>query len=282
MKNCIKKQYKTQGFSDARPTFWLHFLVYGNGVEWMDAGLPTPNYFYRLENHRGTVMNKYGLAYLIDGFFLTKNSYEYLNDIVARFCLTLPIKERLKYPPRVEDMQHDRVRKLREFQNLQSLTKQYVPKLRGDMPQDNNKFWELKLWIEHRIRDNGGEGNFVPFEPFFEYAYEMYDWQDRSTAKSKCRNIWSWYYNRGWKYHMLQSPRKTKKEIYMTRRERALSNAKAREERTYKAVANLATGMFADEYRKKSGSWHIGKIAKAIGLSEKTVSKHLKRLSSDT
>ena len=90
-------------------------------------------------------MESYCIAYLIDGHFGTQIGYEYLNDIIARFSLTLPIKERLKHPPQEEDKQHDRIYKLKEFQNLKSMTRKYVPKLNGSMSGDDNTFWELKL-----------------------------------------------------------------------------------------------------------------------------------------
>ena len=35
--------------------------------------------------------------------------------------------------------------------------------------------------------------------------------------------------------------------------------------------------MFADEYKKKSGAWHIGKISEATGLHRTIVSKYLKQ-----
>lgn len=67
----------------------------------------------------------------------------------------------------------------------------------------------------------------------------------------------------------------------MTRQERALSNAKAREEKARNKVINCVTGLMAETYKKKSGSWHIGRIAEDTNLTEKTVSKHLKEIKED-
>jgi len=248
----------------------LHFVLKGDGTEWIDANLPTPNYFYRFNTLIGKSIDSYCIAYLIDGYFATPKGYEYLNDIIARFTLTLPIKERLKHPPKEDDKQHDYIYKLKAFQNLKSLTRKYVPKLNGSMAGDDNTFWELKLWIEHRIRDNGGEGSFVEFTGLLDHALEFYDFKDNSTAKAKCRNIWNWYEARGWTYHILKKSSKTEEEILMTRQERARSNAKAREEKTRKAVINAITGLYADEYKKKSGAWHIGKVAEATGVRTPT------------
>ena len=63
----------------------------------------------------------------------------------------------------------------------------------------------------------------------------------------------------------------------MTRQERARSNAKAREEKTRRTVINAITGLYADEYKKKSGAWHIGKVAEATGVSRNVVAKYIKQ-----
>jgi hypothetical protein len=145
------------------------------------------------------------------------------------------------------------------------------------MSGNDNTFWELKLWLEHRIRDNGGEGSYVEFDLLLSHALDFYEFKDRSTAKAKCRNIWNWYEARGFKYHMLKSEKKSKEEIYMTRRERAITNAHKKAERARKVVINVITGMFADEYKKKSGAWHYGKIAEATGLHREVVAKYVKQ-----
>lgn len=70
--------------------------------------------------------------------------------------------------------------------------------------------------------------------------------------------------------------KKPKEEVMATRRERALLNAEKREREARNKVINCVTGLMSSEYKKKSGAWHIGKIAKDVNLTEKTVSKHLK------
>jgi DNA-binding phage protein len=62
----------------------------------------------------------------------------------------------------------------------------------------------------------------------------------------------------------------------MTRRERALANNKKRYDEAHKTILSLATGMFADNYKKKDGSFNINKLAKDSGYSRKTIYKHLK------
>jgi len=157
------------------------------------------------------------------------------------------------------------------------MTKKYVPKLRGQEHKDDNTFWELKLWIEYGIQNNGGEGSFVVFASLLEHALEFYDFKDNSTAKAKCRNIWNWYEARGWTYHILKKSSKTEEEILLTRQERARSNAKAKAEKTRKAVINAITGLYADEYKKVNGKWHIKRIAEAINIDPRVVSKYIKQ-----
>jgi len=47
-------------------------------------------------------------------------------------------------------------------------------------------------------------------------------------------------------------------------------------EKNYRAVVNILTGLFHTEYQKKSGAWHIGKIATQLNLNRDTVSKYIK------
>jgi len=195
---------------------------------------------------------------------------------VARFSLTLDVKERLRHPPDEGDRQHDYIYKLRAFQNLKSMARKFVPRLQGVDNKDDNTFWELKLWIEYSIKNNGGEGHFVAFELLLEHALQFYEFKDTSTCRAKCRNIWNWYDKRDWTYHVLKrTSSKTEEEILMTRQERARSNAKAKAEKARKAVIN-ATGLYADEYKKVNGKWHIGKIVSATGVSRNIVAKYLK------
>ena len=62
----------------------------------------------------------------------------------------------------------------------------------------------------------------------------------------------------------------------MTRRERALTNAQEKYNKAHKKIMSLLTGMFKDEYKKKSGEWNITKIARDANVDRKTVYKHLK------
>jgi len=62
----------------------------------------------------------------------------------------------------------------------------------------------------------------------------------------------------------------------MTRTQRALKNSEARAQKTKRKVLNLVTGMFAEEYKKKSGKWNVSKIAIEAGVTRDSVRKYLK------
>lgn len=62
----------------------------------------------------------------------------------------------------------------------------------------------------------------------------------------------------------------------MNREERSRANAKLKHDKAKKLVINTVTGIFANEYKKPNGEWHIGKIAEATHLHRDTVAKHLK------
>ena len=74
--------------------------------------------------------------------------------------------------------------------------------------------------------------------------------------------------------YMREYRKNRKEQEDMTRKERAISNSKARAEKSKKRVLNLTTGMFAEDYKKKSGKWDITKIAKDANVSRDTVYKY--------
>jgi len=193
--------------------------------------------------------------------------------------LTLPVSERLMYAPREEHKQINTIYRLKDFRALKSLTKQYVPKLNSHMKGDDNTFWEVKLFIEHRIRDNGGEGSFVDFTTVFDHAMHFYEWKDTSTCKAKIRNIWNWYESRDWQYHILKKSSKTEEEILMTRQEHAKKMTAKRVQKAKNAVYQAMFGLEAFEYKKADNSYNISKIARDFKMSPKTVRKYVDELS---
>ena len=114
-----------------------------------------------------------------------------------------------------------------------------------------------------------------------EIGYETIGGKGLSTARAKAHNIAEWVYNY---YRTGKRVRKIKddKELAVTRRERALSNAKAQYEKAHRKILNATTGIFANEYKKKDGSWNILRLARELNMSKNTIKKHLKEIEPQT
>jgi len=61
----------------------------------------------------------------------------------------------------------------------------------------------------------------------------------------------------------------------MTRKQNITIINKKRAKRKEEAIYNTITGLFKHEYIKKSGKWHISKIAKDTNIARDTVAKYL-------
>ena len=270
-------------FLPHKPTYYVHFSVWGNGTEWLDAGLPTPNYFYHFQNVDGILGDRYGIGYIFDGMFTSKKSIRYLNDMIQRFIITLPIKERLMYRPDV--LVHGTVNKLEKFQNLESIPRngRIVPNLHQLSARHNTgRFWETKLWIEQEIKRNGGEGSPISFDMLIEVNFEYFKWKDLSTCRSFCRNLWNWYDKRDWEYHILnfRKSKFTEEEIManrITHINQVNANKIAKTQAKIKAV--LADMFVREQVRTKSGKPKAAAIANILEMDSRTVSKHLKEMS---
>jgi len=243
---------------------WLYFFLWdAQGDEFLEYNLSPPNYL--LHAQAGVF-----IGWLIKGYPATAKAREYFNDIIARFIIAYKQNkpERLPYKPNLEreaikdlNNTHD----LKEFQNLPSLYWANKKKIKSheSVGTIDQVFWAIKLYTEELIKEFG-EGIPVPYEIIQDYAFRnFFDRKDKSTLRAKCRNIWNWYNERGWK---------------MTRRERALTNAKSIKEKKRMQILNAITGIMKDEYLKEDGTWNIYKLTKDLGMSDNTVRKHIKTL----
>ncbi len=247
----------------------------GAGSEWQDANLPIPNYIYHA--NKG-----YFVAWQIDGYFGTQKGTEYLNDVIGRVLVTFVDNrpQRLPYKPDVKSADHyyPKIRRLKEFNGLDSLKNRSKAAVRADSFSDY-MFWAIKLFCEDLIRSQG----IVSYQQLEEFAYSNFEGKERSTLRAKCRSIFNWYEKRDWSIPVSTRVRKTKtdKELKMTRQERAKQNTAERAEKARSKVYEVVTGLMSPDYKKKSGSWHIGKIAKDTSLSSLTVSKYLKEFKAE-
>ena len=264
--------------TDLTKAFWLYFHILGDGAEWLEYGLPIPT----IHKH---INNGYFVGWAIDGFFGTRKGQKFLNDIIARFLLSfhnLGI-ERLPYKPSKAILNdknariYAKVYKLKAFsRQLKSLpTKQYTPK-RADSFEDFT-FWAIKLYAEDQIRATG----FIVYESLEDWALKQFlGRKERSTIRAKCRSVWNWYAARDFELPQKKHrPQKNYLEETMASRAENMKRISAQKaEKNKRAVINVMTGLYANDYKKKSGAWHFGKIAEATGLSSKTVAKIVKEV----
>jgi len=162
----------------------LSITIQGDGKEIFDYSLPHPLKYTRNGN-------RYTLEYALKGYFSTKSSYQYLNDIIARFTLSMKVLN--------TDISstEDTGIELSCFRGLKSI-KRANDYEKGDRGEDNI-FWSIKLYTEDLMRESG-EGNLIAYSLLESFAYSRFieRTKDRSTLRAKCRGIWNWYNDRDW------------------------------------------------------------------------------------
>jgi len=238
----------------------ISFTLKGDGLELFDYDLPQPHTYQRQDT------NTYRISYALNGTFSTLQGIRYLNDILARFTLSFEVLHTYKSFTTDEGIE------LSEFQGLKSIAK-FKNYEKVDNGQDNI-FWSIKLYTEALIKESRG---LVAYSLLESFALNRFvdRAKDKSTLKAKCRSIWNWYDEREWTIPT-RARKFTDEELSMSRAEGARKTTKIVVERTKKKILTILTGMFKDEYKKKSGEWNISKIAKDSGTSRNTVMKYIK------
>ncbi|MBD3799807.1 MAG: hypothetical protein IE883_08075, partial [Epsilonproteobacteria bacterium] len=155
--------------------FWLHLRASGDGLEIAEHDLPTPNYYQRIDE------GSYRVAWLLNGYFGTTKSRAYLNDIIARLSIALPIVNRLDFAPsKFEGVGHE----LKEFSSLPSLPRRTETSPNAHK-RDDAIFWAIKLESIHRIRMYG----WLDHDALWDWAHDIFitKAKDKSTLKAKVR-----------------------------------------------------------------------------------------------
>ena len=283
--------------------FIFFYIAGGNGDEWLQLYLPTPNLIIYPRNKNGVF-----IGYFIEGFFGTKKAKQFLTDIIKRFEKTflrlsnVGYVERIKHSPIIDEntnchFQMEVIYSLKDFSrildsldNKVSKKEEEIENLKiaraiGEKKVTDDALFDYMRFIAYDfVKANGKEALTREYlEQIGEIGNEVLNkTKEPSTIRAKAKSIYNWiienYNENGSGVNNWNYKRKTKndKELAMTRRERALSNSKKRYDEAHKKIISLATGMFADEYKKADGSYNINKIAKDTGYSRKTVYKHLR------
>jgi len=262
IKSIIKRNLNTK----------IAITINGDGSELFEYNLPQPHNYIR------TSLERYTIEYYLHGdFYCTNKAGEYLNDILARFTLSMQVIEAKAYIDKKYKGNTLKLYDNNRFNSLRSIAK-FQYKETVDNGKDN-VFWAIKLYTEHLIKESG-EGNLVAHSLIesFAFAHFIDRAKDKSTLKAKCRSIWNWYDARNWTIpKRYERDRKTYYEDTKMTRSEHMKNVKKKEEEANRIkVINAITGLMADEYKKKSGTWHIGRICEATNLSHNTVKKYIK------
>lgn len=240
---------------------WLYLSAVGDGLDLLEADIPAPNYYNRTHEN-----DAYSIAWLLDGYFHTRNNLEYLNDIIARMSLAVRIVRRFDFVPAnvIDFTPH----KLKEFQNLPSLPSKSRAEQQLGAKNEDLVFWALKLEAITRIRAYG----WLDYDAFELWAFNVFYTdvkrvKDASTLRAKCRSIHNWYQARGWKIES--------RNFTMTRTE---AMEKAREVKTERVKAKIQGAInILRLYGKKITA---KAVAIEAGISEPTAQKYIKQLKS--
>jgi len=227
----------------------LSIKIEGDGSEIFDYSLPHPSNYTRNGN-------KYTLEYTLNGYFSTKDSYEYLNDIIARFTLSMKVLD-----TKVSSSDDAGI-ELSHFRGLKSIqrAKNYE---NVDIGQDN-VFWSIKLYTEDLIRESG-EGNLIAYSLLESFAFSRFieRSKDKSTLKAKCRGIWNWYNEREWTIP-------TRKGQGMSRADGArIAHRKKAEDTKAKVIGAIEALKFLQE------KINIATVSRQAQVSRNTAKKYL-------
>ena len=230
----------------------------GDGTELTDHNLPAPDYYQRSNEAF------YAVAWLISGYFGTGKGLAYLNDMIARLALTLPIRERIEDAPPVPGVP----KRLEVLQNAVSLP-QRVQRYAQDRGHHDRVFWAIKIQAEAFIKAAGG---WFPYEALETWAFGVFvvpvDVKDRSTLKAKCRSVWHWYEQRDWETGRAKGGTMSREDNIKRVNEQRKLDAK-------QAVLDAAQGLTV---RLKNGSINVTAVAEQAGVSRPTARKYLKEL----
>ena len=265
--------------------FLIAFRVWGNPAEMFDSFLPLPNVIKTFENN-------YLVAWLIEGYFLTKNNRKFLDDVIAKLIDTILKQGAL----RVEwigwinftklndnDILHLNAYNLREdiapyTESFKSKRKEYKAlELLASHTQYKESDHAFFDWLRFKVYDfvNENGKNALTLDYVKELAIIGYEIMGHkkglSTPLAKAKAIYNWvmenYQNR-WNYKR----KLTDEEYEMQKKEIALKNSQMRAEQTkekvYKAIKEL---------KEKGEKATVRKVKELANVSMNSATKYLKQ-----
>lgn len=243
---------------------WLYFKCSGDASELFEHNLPQPHHYERFSEA------SYAIGWLIDGFFHTTKGIAYLNDIIARIALTVPIRARYDYAP--ANCKDYKPLHLASFQNAINLRTKYIEQ-RIKHSNDASKdmvWWAIKYQAESYIRQFKGWFDCDLLETWAFSNFEVgLNVKDRSTLRAKCRSTWRWYEERDF------SIPKNQRRSSMSREDNI---KRVNEQRKLDAKQKVLEASRGLTVRKKNGKINVSAVSEQAGVRRETAKKYLKEL----
>ena len=295
----MKELYQIQRQYVDLDAFWLYIELHGNGTEWLEIGLPIPSLY---------VKTRFGayVGWMIEGFFATERNLAFLRDVFERIRRTFALHGAqvriLPYKPNIVHLTNatltDNVYNLRDdiaprlvsISDAEKKSEQVLATFSAFGESTEDALFDAIRFATYDFVRANGKGALTPeyVEEIARIKYEVIgSSKGWSTAKAKARNIYKWvkenFKEKAGVNHWNYTPKfkgnpEKEEELLMTRRERALENAKKIKEEKRRIILSIVKGMFAEDYRKKDGTWNISKLARELKMDPKTVRKHLREL----
>lgn len=248
-------------FTSQLKNTWLHISFSDDITSELGNVIPYPHYHYMRNN-------KLVYCWLIDGFFDTLKGIQFLNDIIARFKITFETSQYLKHTEDTESTLCPL--KLKQFQGLKSRAIQKIQQTaRFDGTRDFI-FYCLKLHAEVIIKEKG----IFSYDELLEFAMINFieKAKDRSTLKSKCKNIFNWYLDRNFELTKTVYVKKERELVMATRIEHANKLSMKNEEIAKQKIYN--SQRLIKYFGNQDGKLSLRAIERDSGCSINTVRKH--------
>jgi len=156
---------------------------------------------------------------------------------------------------------------LKQFQKLKSLAHDITTYKERSEEFVDERFWLLKLYAETLISKYG----IFTLDDLMKYS--AYHIKNELKYKYKCKSIYNYYMNNS--FTKSKYIKKDKDEVMATRKEQIILARDALIEQTKKKIFIFTKGLYAEDYKKKNGTWNVAKISKESGVSRITIRKYL-------
>jgi len=228
------------------------------------------------------------MSWLINGYFATDKSNNFLKDIMSRFLYTIgDAQSEFEIKAINSDEKGVELKEIAKY--LKSLPSKKQKKNKTDLPKSkiacsqsefDRIFWSLKEDMEALIRSYCRP---LSADEFAEYAVKNYNYEN-STLRAKGRSIYKWYVARDFKifrrspYIKKYTTPEQLKGLKMTRQEHAKKLSYLKKSKNKGLIEGLIKGLYSKDYKKPNGSWNITKLAEDTKLSRQSIYEHLKEM----